>query len=139
MYSQAYAKPATTAASHSVCASTNRKVDSTMAFSPTCAGATDSNTGCWIQRIRNERQNSSSITGTSSAAPMRRGTTRAQSSQHRTDHDELQCVEPARVQADPGAVGRREGAQTQEGHEGDEGCGADEGGAAKQGRHRRCA
>ena len=60
------------AASHSVCASMKTKVDSTIAFMLTCCGTTVSNCAPSIQRMRKERQNSSSITGTSSAAPAQR-------------------------------------------------------------------
>ena len=48
------------------------KVDRTTALAPTRRGSTASNTGDCNQRIRKERQNSSSITGTSSAAPAQR-------------------------------------------------------------------
>src|SRR5580765_65479 len=54
------------------------KVESTTAFGATRCGTTDSNCGLWTQRIRNERQNSSSITGTTSAAPIQRTTTSGQ-------------------------------------------------------------
>jgi hypothetical protein len=63
-----------TAASQSVCASMKTKVDSTIAFRPMRCGTTASNCGLCSQRIRNERQNSSSITGTSKVAPIQRST-----------------------------------------------------------------
>ena len=68
------------AASHSVCASMKRKVLSTTAFALTCRGSTASKRALSIQRITNERQNNSSITGTSSAAPTQRAAMRGHSS-----------------------------------------------------------
>src|SRR5690606_2423984 len=49
------------------------------ALNPTCAGLTDKKWGWTIQRIRNERQNSSSISGTTNAAPSNRTITKNQS------------------------------------------------------------
>ena len=60
------------AASHKGWASMKTKVDSSTALTPTRRGSTPSNTGACTQRIRKERQNSSSITGTSRAAPSQR-------------------------------------------------------------------
>ena len=51
------------------------KVDSATALRPTRDGLTASNWARSIQRIRKDRQNSSSITGTSSAAPAQRTAT----------------------------------------------------------------
>ena len=72
--------PAIAAASQSVCASVKTKVDSTIAFRPTCRGSTAMNGQACSQRIRKERQNSSSITGTSSVAPIQRTAISGQSS-----------------------------------------------------------
>jgi hypothetical protein len=63
-----------------VCTSTKTKVDSSMARHATRRGSTRWNVGSSNQRIRNERQNSSSITGTTSVAPSQRTAISGQSS-----------------------------------------------------------